>query len=508
MNDTLRALLPWILVGGGALATLLLLCAARVHGAVAAGAAASVALAVVSLPAAVRAPPDAAGPLLAVDGFTVYFAGLLLLATLAVIWLAHGYLERLAEQREEFYPVLLLGTLGAMTLAASRHLAALFLGLELLSVALFVLAAYLRDRRTSLEAGFKYLVLASVSSAFLVLAIALLYAATGTLDVPSIAAALPGVDAAERALAVAGLALLLVAAGFKLALVPFHLWAPDVYEGAPAPAAAYLASVSKAAMLAVVVRLFLLVRDPPADAALYVVGSLAVASMLAGNLLALLETRIKRLLAYSSIAHLGYAVLALLASGPAAAQAAAFYMTAYVATVLAAFGVVAVLEPETGDAPTIDAYRGLLWRRPLLATILMAAMLSLAGIPLTAGFVGKFLLLAAGVEAELWIPVFALVLGSAIGAFYYLRVVVALFSRSDAAEPAHAHVPTEAPLSETTAAPRLQLEHGRLGNALPMPRIPLGASLVLGVLVLVVVWLGTWPAPLLRLIESSLRAGT
>ena len=205
---------------------------------------------------------------------------------------------------------------------------------------------------------------------------------------------------------------------------------------------------------------------------LAVVGTLAVASMIAGNLLGLFETRIKRLLAYSSIAHLGYAMLALLISGPAAVQAAAFYMTAYVVTVIAAFGVIAVLEPETGGAPTIEAYRGLLWRRPVLGTILMAAMFSLAGIPLTAGFVAKFLLLVAGVEAKLWIPVFALVLGSAIGVFYYLRVVVALFSRTTAEDLAHTarrprcarHLPADAcrtaharPVRRGPAAPRPRL---------------------------------------------------
>jgi NADH-quinone oxidoreductase subunit N len=482
-GETLQALLPWIVIASGALVTLLLTSVARHHGAVAATAAAALVLATAALPSARRAAAGTALPLLTVDGYTVYFTALVLLASIAVVWLAHGYLERHAEQREEFYTALLLATLGAMTLVASQHLAALFLGLELLSVGLFVMAAYLRELPASLEAGFKYLVLASVSSAFLVFAIALLYAATGTLELEAIAAAIVDLEYDERILPMAGLALVLVAAGFKLALAPFHLWAPDVYEGAPTPSTAYLASVSKAAMLAIVVRVVVELQDPRVRGMelshlgpmLIAIGVIAVASMLLGNLLGLFETRIKRLLAYSSIAHLGYATLALLVSGPVAVEAAAFYMTAYLATVLAAFGVVAVLEPETGSAPTIEAYRGLLWRRPVLASILMAAMLSLAGIPLTAGFVAKFLLLVAGVEAGLWIPVFALVLGSAIGAFYYLRVVVALFSPSS---------PVSAPAA-----------------------VPLGSGLVLVVLAVLVIWLGTWPAPILRLIESSVLQG-
>jgi NADH-quinone oxidoreductase subunit N len=496
--DTFQALLPWLVVAGGAVVTLLITSAARLHGAVAGTAAVTLALAALTLGRASRAPAAAAHPLLVVDGFTVYFAGLVLLGSIGVVWLAHGYFARHVEQREEFYTALLIATLGAITLVASRHLAALFLGLELLSVGLFVMAAYLRELQMSLEAGFKYLVLASVSSAFLVFAIALLYAACGTLEIPGIAAALGTLAPAETKLAIAGLGLVLVAAGFKLALVPFHLWAPDVYEGSPTPSTAYLASVSKAAMLAIVVRAFVMLRDQQVESVLLVVGTLAVASMLVGNLLGLFETRIKRLLAYSSIAHLGYAMLALLVSGPAAVQAAAFYMTAYLVTVIAAFGVIAVLEPETGGTPTIEAYRGLLWRRPVLGTILVAAMLSLAGIPLTAGFVAKFLLLVAGVEAGLWIPVFALVLGSAIGVFYYLRVVVALFSRTEAEEAlAHeAHGGAHAPAPVTASEP-----------VRPSTPVPFGAGLVLLVLAVLVIWLGTWPAPVLRLIESSVLAG-
>jgi NADH-quinone oxidoreductase subunit N len=491
---TFQALMPWLVVAGGAVATLLLTSAARLHGAVAGATAATLAIAAASLGYASGAPAAAGLPLLAVDGFTLYFAGLALIGSIGVVWLAHGYLARCAEQREEFYTALLLATLGAMTLIASRHLASLFLGLELLSVGLFVMAAYLRERQMSLEAGFKYLVLASVSSAFLVFAIALLYAACGTLEIPGIATALATLAPADARLAIAGLGLVLVAAGFKLALVPFHSWAPDVYEGSPTPSTAYLASISKAAMLAVVVRAFIALREQQVESVLAVVATIAVASMIVGNLLGLFENRIKRLLAYSSIAHLGYAMIALLISGDAAVGAAAFYMTAYVVSVIAAFGVIAVLEPETGEAPSIEAYRGLLWRRPVLGAIMMAAMFSLAGIPLTAGFVAKFLLLVAGVGAKLWIPVFALVLGSAIGVFYYLRVVVALFARTTAEDIAHHGA------------------HGSIGVAPAEPAtaltpVPFGAVLLLAVLGLLVIWLGTWPAPVLRLIESSVLAG-
>ncbi len=358
-------------------------------------------------------------------------------------------------------------------LAAARHFAAFFLGLEVLTVSLYALIAYPRVRHGHIEAGLKYLVLAAASAAFLLFGMALVYAETGTMEFPRIAAARAGLDTAADLVLLAGLALVVVGIGFKLAVVPFHLWTPDVYEGAPAPVAGFIATVSKGAVLALLLRLAAAI-DLNADTALYwAFAVIAVASMLVGNLLALLQNNVKRILAYSSIAHLGFLLVAYLAGGGLARTALTFYLAVYFAATLTAFGVVSVLSPPERDADDLADYRGLFSRRPWLAGAFTAALLSLAGIPFLAGFVGKVYLVAAGAEAGLWAPVIVLVVASVIGLFYYLRIISAMYV---AAPPA-------------SEAPVLRPARGRAGVAL------------LGVLTLALIGLGVYPGPLIDLIE-------
>src|SRR5205823_6514881 len=226
--------------------------------------------------------------------------------------------------------------------------------------------------------------------------------------------------------------------GFKLAVVPFHMWTPDVYEGAPAPVTAFVATVSKGAVVALLLRYLVQTGASTYRPVLLALSLIAVASMLVGNVLALLQHNVKRLLAYSSIAQLGYLLVALVAGGPRAAEAVTYYMVAYMVTTLCAFGSVTVLSGTTADADTLEVYRGLFWRRPGVAVVLAAALLSLAGMPLTAGFVGKFYVLAAGVESALWLLVVLVVCNSALGLFYYLRLVVTMC----APLPREAMVPT------------------------------------------------------------------
>lgn len=226
-----------------------------------------------------------------------------------------------------------------------------------------------------------------------------------------------------------GLGMMVVGLAFKLSLVPFHLWTPDVYEGAPAPVAAFLATASKVAVFAVLVRLFQI--SPAASSGVLhdVVAVIAVASILVGNLLALTQTNLKRLLGYSSIAHFGYLMIALVASKGMAVEAIGVYLATYVLTSLGSFGVITMMSsPYSGrDADAMFEYRGLFWRRPYLTAVMTLMMLSLAGIPLTAGFIGKFYIIATGVESQLWWLIGALVIGSAIGVFYYLRVMVTMY---------------------------------------------------------------------------------
>lgn len=375
--------------------------------------------------------PQTVTPLLRIDTYACFYMALILISALATATLSHAYMEGYQGNREELYLLLLLSTLGGLVIVASRHFAAFFLGLELLSVPMYAMAAYLVKERRSLEAGIKYLVLSAVASAFIVFGMALVYSQTGTLVFGDIGASVANVTDDARIVMILGSALLLIGIGFKLSLAPFHLWTPDVYEGAPAPVTSYLATASKVAVFALLLRYFVEARAYQYDALVDVLSVLAILSIVIGNVLALQQEDLKRLLAYSSIAHVGYLLVALIASGPLATEAVGVYLLTYVVTTLAAFGVITLMSSpyKDHDAETLFDYRGLFWKHPYLAAILTVALLSLAGIPLTAGFIGKFYLLGAGVDKHLWVLLAAVVLGSAIGLYYYLRAMVQLYLR-------------------------------------------------------------------------------
>ncbi|MES1924719.1 NADH-quinone oxidoreductase subunit NuoN [Salinisphaera sp. T31B1] len=384
----------------------------------------------VSLLGVLQVTPIQVTPLFIIDDYSVLFFAIVLVASLACSTLAHAYLETLPDRREEFYILLLCSAGGAMALIASRHLASLFIGLELLSVPLYGMVAYAYRDRISLEAGLKYMVLSGAASAFLLFGMALLYAASGSLVFADLASTLAAGTSAHHSWLLMGIGMMFVALAFKLSLVPFHLWTPDVYEGAPGPVSAFLATVSKVAVFALLLRLFTLAAPADSPWLLTLLGVIAFASMIIGNLLALRQNNIKRLLGYSSIAHLGYLLTAIVAGGSGlAAETVGVYLTTYVATTLGAFGVVTLVSsPYSGtDAGALHHYRGLFWRRPYLAAVMTVMMLSLAGIPMTAGFIGKFYAIAVGVESGLWWLVGGIVAGSAIGLYYYLRVMVILY---------------------------------------------------------------------------------
>jgi NADH-quinone oxidoreductase subunit N len=409
------------------------------------------ALSLLTLPPAAAVAPVSISTLLIVDSYALFYIGLIVTAALAVTLLAYGYLEGSSENQEEFYLLLLLATLGAAVLAASNHFASLFLGLETLSVALFALLAYQRHFRPSLEAGVKYLILSGVASALLLFGMALLYAELGTMEFARISAFLNASApfAPDQVLFLTGVALILAGFGFKLSLVPFHLWTPDVYQGAPIPVTAFLATVSKGAVVALLVRFFSEVNGHAYPPLMLMLSLMALVTILAGNLLALLQNNIKRLLAYSSIAHLGYLLVALLVSGSLGVEAVSFYLVAYFIMNLGAFGIVAVLSSPAQEQDNLEDYQGLFWQRPGLAAIFTFILLSLAGIPLTIGFIGKFYIFAAGVDAALWLLLTAVVIGSILGLFYYLRVIIALY-----------RFPTEAKESVPTFTPLLSSLRG------------------------------------------------
>jgi NADH-quinone oxidoreductase subunit N len=328
--------------------------------------------------------------------------------------------------------------------------------------------AYLRMSRP-LEAGIKYLVLAAGSAAFLLFGMALVYTDLGTMEFARMAQLLPGIR--SDTLLVSGMALIITGIGFKLAVVPFHLWTPDVYEGAPAPVTAFIATVSKGAMFALLLRYFYSAGGIADRHIVLVFTIIAIASMIAGNLLALLQDNVKRILAYSSIAHMGYLLVAFLVGGEFAVEAVTFYLVAYFVTTLGAFGVITVMSSSEDEPEQMEDYRGLFWRQPALAGVFTVMLLSLAGIPVTAGFIGKFYIVAAGASSARWALIIILVVSSVIGLFYYLRLVATMYAPPD---------------SESTTV---------------VPARSIGGA-VLAALTCLLLWLGIYPNPVLRVIEN------
>jgi len=466
----LTTLFPLLVLSGGALLVLVIAAFRRNHLMTFLLTLLTLAASFATLPVAANLAPRQVTPLVAMDQYTLFFIGLLLAITFIVAILTYRYLEYQDEHKEEFYVVLMLAALGSGALVASTHFISLFLGLELLTVSLYIMIAYLRSSQPPLEAGVKYLILAAASSAFLLLGMALVYAELGTMEFAEIGARLSGGEFRMMYI-LTGTALVLTGAGFKLAVVPFHMWTPDVYEGAPAPVTAFVATASKGAMFGLLLRYFMATQAYNFSTVILAISVIAIASMLIGNFLALLQTNFKRLLAYSSISHLGYLLVAFVAGGEMAAQAVLYYLVIYSVTILGAFGIITLLTDASGEPTRINDYRGLFWDRPGIAVSLTAIMLSLAGIPLTAGFVGKFLVLTAGVGSAQWTLAVVLVISSAIGLYYYLRVVVAMFT------PLEREEGIQVPLS-------------------------MGGGVVLTALTILVIYFGVYPAPLVRLINN------
>jgi NADH-quinone oxidoreductase subunit N len=431
----LVALLPLIAISATAVVVMISIAIRRNHKVAVAISLIGVAAALASLPMATSAEPRQITSLLVLDSYSRLYMAILLGAAVFVFLFGYDYLKRRQERPEEFYLLVLLATTGAMVLVVSRNFVSFFLGLELLSVALYSLIAYVRTESASIEAGIKYLVLAASSSSILLFGLALIYAESGSMELSQFAAVMIRTSGSVNTVPLlTGLMLVLTGIGFKLAVVPFQLWTPDVYEGAPLPVTAFIATVSKAGMFAFLLRWFHVHDGEVAGAPGLVLTIIAIASMLTGNLLALLQTNVKRILAFSSIAHMGYLLVALLAGGPLGTPAATYYLSAYAATILGAFGIMTVLSGPRLEAASIDDYRGLFWTRPLVAGAFTTTLLSLAGIPLTAGFLGKFYVIAAGASQSRWVLLFTLVASSTIGLFYYLRIIVAMYSQPEGAD--------------------------------------------------------------------------
>jgi len=412
---------------------------------------------------------------LTADGLALFLQALLLAVAIVTVLLSPGYLRANGLERGEYYALLLFSVVGMLGLVASLELVSMFVALEIMSVALYGMAGLDRARPESQEAALKYFVTGAFASAFFLYGVALVYGVTGSTSLDRVARAL-GVTGPEGfPLAVLGAAFLLVGFGFKIASGPFHMWAPDVYEGAPTTVTAFMSAGVKAAAFGALLRVF---DYGLADLARHwqpLVAVLAIVTMAFGNLAALAQRNLKRLLAYSAIAHAGYLMAALVATPALAVEAILFYLAAYAAVNLGAFGVIAALSKDGREPATLADLAGLAERRPVLAAAFTVFLLSLTGIPLTAGFVGKFYLFNAAVASGWVVLALVGVLTSVVSAYYYLRIVVAMYMEEPVGEDRWAAVSPSAVLALSLAAA-------------------------------VTLLLGLWPAPVLTLARVAGRS--
>ncbi|HET7488760.1 MAG TPA: NADH-quinone oxidoreductase subunit N [Acidimicrobiales bacterium] len=388
-------------------------------------------------------PKELVAGALVADGFSTFFMVLVSVCVILGALLATTYLGKEGFRGPEFYVLMLLSASGAMVMASANDLIVLFLGLEILSIALYVLAGFNPRRMESKEAAMKYFVLGAFSSALFLYGVALVYGSTGSTNLAAIHTYLAGNVAPNHGVLLAGAALLLVGLGFKVAVVPFHTWTPDVYQGSPSPVTGFMAAAAKAAGFAGLLRVFfsgfsvLRLDWRPAMAVV------AVLTLLVGSVLAVVQNDIKRMLAYSSISHAGYVLIGLQAASRAGIAGSLFYLLAYTFMVLGSFAVITVVGRPADANHDLSAYRGLASRRPTLAFAFTVLLLSQAGVPFTTGFLAKFYVISAAVQAGSYALALIGMLSAVIAAFFYLRVTVLMYS--PLTDEAHGHEGEEAP---------------------------------------------------------------
>ncbi len=417
------------------------------------------------------APYETLSGMVAVDGFSVFARTIVLAATALGLLVAQGYLRRENVEGPEYHALLLLSASGMLLMTSANDLIVVFLALEILSIALYVLAAFDRRRLESAEAGFKYFILGSFSSAILLYGVAMVYGATGTTALSGIAGFLAANTLFSSGLLLAGVALILVGLGFKVAAVPFHMWTPDVYQGSPTPVTAFMAAGAKAAGFAALLRVFASGFGAYSVDWRPLMLILAIASLLVGSIVALVQQDVKRLLAYSSISHAGYILIGVQADSGQGVSSALFYLLTYTFMVVGSFAVVTVVGRRGDSRHALDDYRGLGSRAPLLAAAMAFLLLGQAGIPLTSGFVAKFTVFAASVDAREYGLTLVGVITTVIAAFFYLRVIVVMYM---------------------TEAPEGQVETAETPGRRPFELDP-ATGLALGVAVAATVVMGVLP---------------
>jgi NADH-quinone oxidoreductase subunit N len=421
-------------------------------------------------------------PLLIFDEYSMFFSTLIIVGAIAVTALAYPYFEKHNDLNEEFYILVLTGTLGGVVMAGANHFVSFFLGMEMVSISLYAMIAYPIHAKAvakhPLEAAVKYMILSGLASGMILFGVALIYAMLGTLEFNSLASATAALTGNNNPVLLTGYMLIIAGISFKLSLVPFHIWTPDVYEGAPVPVTAYLSTLSKAGMIAVVLRLVLDARVFDYPQITVVLSLMAAASMIFGNLLALMQNNVKRMFAYSSIAHLGYLLVVVIAAAVVpdmlSIESVCYYIAAYFLMTLGGFAVLSALSNAGKELDTFSDLKGLFWRNPWLGGVMIIVLFSLAGIPLTAGFIGKFYIFNTGVEGGLWFLLTMLIIGSSISLYYYLRLVYTILL----------------PASDS------------LKNDPASAAVPMGTNAVLGVMTIAIIYLGIYPMPLITRLQS------
>jgi len=411
-----------------------------------------------------------------VDGFSMLLSMLIAASVTLTAIFAHDFLDREDINSAEFFVLLMLSASGGIVMAGANDLIVLFLGLEVLSIAVYILAASHSRRAESQEAGIKYFVLGAFASAFLLYGIALTYGATGSTNLIHIADVASGLP--DRGLLYGGMALLLVGMGFKVAAVPFHSWTPDVYHGSPSPTVSFMASAAKVGGFAGLLRIFNVTFE---DSSLAVdwapmIFVLACLSMVYGTVVGVVQDNIKRMLAYSSISHAGFILVGAEAASDRGMEAALYYLAAYTFIAVGSFAVISVAAPRGDAAHSLHDYRGLAQRKPALALAFTILLFAQAGVPFTTGFLGKFFVIGASLETENYMLAIIAMLAAVIGAFLYLRIVLAMYADGDEAD-------------------------AGVAGTEPIPRT---AALTIGITVVFTVFFGIFANPLVDLVSDAL----
>ena len=452
--EIIQAILPQLIIAFGITLALLLVAWRRSQRTIALFTGAVILVALIANMSLLVTQPTAVTQLLKVDGYSTFSFSLVLVSALVSLQMSHQFLKAHIEVHDEYYLLLMLLVLGAGVLVTSNHFASLFLGFELLSISLVGLVGYHRESHYSVESGFKYLVLSATASSFMLLGIAFIYSVAGNM---SFDANLPNPIYHQQNLRLffeLGILLFISGIAFKLSLAPFHFWTPDVYQGAPTPVTLLMATISKVAMFVVLVKCIVAQNYMLHSNVQLLLMILAIASMLLGNVLALKQQNLKRLIGYSSIAHMGYLLIVVIViSNESLAftwQSVLFYLSAYVVANISIFMVMASLQSQClGSEKQLSHFKedlllsdlkGLFWRAKSQAFLVILAVLSLAGIPLTMGFIGKFYILSQATIGHAWWLIISLIVGSGIGLAYYLPIIFTLFySDDDAQEGAKQH---------------------------------------------------------------------